>query len=192
MAPSPGWPPADRVRDGASSAYGHGWGGGPVVRGRESRLHGEGSTGFTHAMELQGTEALVITGEPWPDPYEAERRVRRMQTKLHHWAANDPGRRFDDLFNLIYDPDSLTVAWERVRTNKGGRTPGIDLVIPAFISDDADVVAFLNDTREQLKSRTFTPLPVRERMIPKSGKQGQFRRVAIPTDPANHEVPHSA
>ncbi|CNG86981.1 Retron-type reverse transcriptase [Mycobacterium tuberculosis] len=120
------------------------------------------------------------TGEPWPGPYEAGRRVRRMQTKLHHWAAADPGRRFDDLFNLIYHPDFLTVAWERVRSNKGGRTPGVDRVVPAFISDDADVVAFLSDTREQLKSRTFAPLPVRERMIPKPGKRGQFRRLGIP------------
>lgn len=104
-----------------------------------------------------------------------------MQTKLHHWAADDPGRRFDDLFNLIYHPDFLTVAWERVRSNKGGRTPGVDRVVPAFISGDADAAAFLNDAREQLKARTFTPLPVRERMIPKPGKRGQFRRLGIPS-----------
>ena len=59
--------------------------------------------------------------------------------------------------------------------------PGIDRVIPAFISDDADVAAFLGDAREQLMSRTFTPIPVRERMIPKSGKRGQFRRLGIPS-----------
>lgn len=104
-----------------------------------------------------------------------------MQTKLHRWAAEDPGRRFDDLFNLIYDPDFLTVAWERVRGNKGGRTPGVDRVIPAFISDDADIVAFLGEAREVLKTRTFVPLPVRERMIPKPGKRGQFRRLGIPS-----------
>src|ERR671936_883077 len=40
--------PAQRV--GASSADGLGWGGGPVVvRGRESRPHGEGPSGFTQA-----------------------------------------------------------------------------------------------------------------------------------------------
>jgi RNA-directed DNA polymerase len=104
-----------------------------------------------------------------------------MQTKLHHWATDDPGRRFDDLFNLIYHPDFLTVGWERVRGNKGGRTAGVDRVIPAFISDDADIVAFLDEAREQLKSRTFAPLPVRERMIPKPGRPGQFRRLGIPS-----------
>ena len=29
--------------------------------------------------------------------------VRRMQTKLHGWAGADRSRRFDDLFNLVYD-----------------------------------------------------------------------------------------
>jgi len=123
----------------------------------------------------------VNTGEPWPDPFWAERRVRRMQTKLHQWAAEDPGRRFDDLFNLVHHPDFLTVAWERVRGNKGARTAGVDRVVPAFISDETDIAAFLSDAREQLKARTFTPLPVRERMIPKPGGGGKLRRLGIPT-----------
>lgn len=104
-----------------------------------------------------------------------------MQTKLHQWAADDPGRRFDDLFNLVYHPDFLTVAWERVAGNKGARTPGVDRVIPAFISGQVDVAAFLNDTREQVKARTFTPLPARERMIPKAGQPGKVRRLGIPS-----------
>ena len=104
-----------------------------------------------------------------------------MQTKLHQWATDDPGRRFDDLYNLIHHPDFLAVAWERVRGNKGARTPGVDRVIPAFISDEADVEVFLNDTREKLKTREFTPLPVRERMIPKTGQPGKFRRLGIPS-----------
>ena len=37
-------------------------------------------------------------------PYTAKQRVLGMQTKLHSWAAADRGRRFDDLFNLVYDP----------------------------------------------------------------------------------------
>ena len=65
------------------------------------------------------------TGAPWPSLDEAEARVLAMQTKLHHWAKVDPGRRFDDVFNLVYDPAFLTVAWRRVRGNKGARTAGI-------------------------------------------------------------------
>jgi RNA-directed DNA polymerase len=123
----------------------------------------------------------VNTGESWPDVEMAWLRVRRMQTKLHLWATTDPGRRFDDVFNLVYHPDFLTVAWDRVRGNKGARTAGVDRVIPAFISDDADVVAFLADTRDRLKCRAFRPLPARERLIPKPGQAGKFRRLGIPS-----------
>lgn len=67
-------------------------------------------------------ETPVNTGESWPDFDEAWARVRRMQAKLHLWATRDPGRVFDDLYNLVYDPAFLMNAWERVRGNKGGRT----------------------------------------------------------------------
>lgn len=105
-----------------------------------------------------------------------------MQTKLHQWATAEPGRRFDDLFNLVYHPDFLTVAWERVKGNKGARTAGVDGVAPALVAASPDIVAaLLADAREQLKSRTFTPLPVRERMIPKPGSGGKLRRLGIPS-----------
>ena len=55
----------------------------------------------------------------WPGLFAAEQAVARMQTKLHLWTARDKGRRFGDLFNLVYDLAFLRVAWERVATNKG-------------------------------------------------------------------------
>ena len=58
--------------------------------------------------------------------YRAERRVLKIQTKLHRWACDDPGRRFDDLFNLVADPAFLLVAWDRVRGNRGARSAGVD------------------------------------------------------------------
>jgi RNA-directed DNA polymerase len=81
-------------------------------------------------------EALVNIGEQvWPDPEGAAMRVRQLQCKLHHWAISDPDRRFDDVFNLVHHPDFLTVAWERVRRNKGARTAGVDRVSPAAIAE---------------------------------------------------------
>ncbi len=122
------------------------------------------------------------TGEPWPHLDEAWPRVRRMQTKLHQWATADPGRRFDDLFNLVCHPDFLTVAWDRVKGNKGARTAGVDRVAPALVAASPDITAaLLADTREQLKSRAFAPLPVRERLIPKPGQPGKVRRLGIPS-----------
>lgn len=66
------------------------------------------------------------TDEPGHALVEAERRVLRIQTKLHCWAGDDPDRRFDDLLNLVCDPGFLLVAWDRVSGNKGGRTAGVD------------------------------------------------------------------
>ena len=53
-------------------------------------------------------------------------RVSGMQAKLHRWAVADPGRRFDDLFNLVHDPATLLVAFAWVAGNSGRNTPGVD------------------------------------------------------------------
>jgi RNA-directed DNA polymerase len=119
----------------------------------------------------------VNTGAPWPDLDEAELRVHRMQTKLHQWATADPGRRFDDLFNLVVDPAFLVVAWSRVRGNKGARTAGVDGVKPASIVFGAG--ALLDGLRDDLKARRFVPSRVREKTIPKAS--GKLRRLGIPT-----------
>lgn len=115
----------------------------------------------------------------WPDVEFAEPRVRKMQTKLHQWATADSGRRFDDLFNLVHDPATLIMAFARVEGNAGARSPGVDGATVRDIRERVGVQAFLNDIRDRLKAREFVPLPVRERMIPKTG--GKLRRLGIPT-----------
>jgi RNA-directed DNA polymerase len=121
----------------------------------------------------------VNTDAPWPTPSEAEARVLEIQTKLHSWATDDPDRRFDDLYNLVVDPAFLLVAWRRVRRNKGARTAGVDGQTAHSIEADAGAEAFLEDLRADLKARRFTPLAVRERMIPKPGTTKK-RRLGIP------------
>jgi RNA-directed DNA polymerase len=119
----------------------------------------------------------VNTDASWPSLVEAEVRVLKIQTKLHQWAVDDPGRRFDDLFNLVTDPAFLTVAWDRVRGNRGARSAGVDGVRPrSIVFGEA---AFLAGLRQQLKSGEFAPLPVRQRMIPKAN--GKLRSLGIPT-----------
>lgn len=113
-------------------------------------------------------------------PYGAQRRVLEIQTKFHRWAVADSGCRFDDLFNLVVDPAFLVMAWERVRENKGARSAGIDRKTAREIEHSAaGVEGFLANLRADLKARTFQPLPVRERKIPKAG--GKVRRLGIPT-----------
>jgi hypothetical protein len=119
----------------------------------------------------------VNIGDPWPDLDEAELRVHAMQTKLHQWAISDPDRCFDDLYNLVYDPAFLVVAWSRVRYNKRGRSAGVDGVVPRSIVFSAG--EFLTGLVDELKSRRFTPTSVREKMIPKAN--GKLRRLGIPT-----------
>jgi RNA-directed DNA polymerase len=100
-----------------------------------------------------------------------------MQSKLNRWSMEDPLRRFDDLYNLVYDPDFLAVAWDRVRRNAGARTAGVDGVAPRSIGPKAGT--FLADLRERLKERRFVPTQVREKTIPKS--KGKLRHLGIPT-----------
>lgn len=121
-------------------------------------------------------------GAPWPTPSEAEARVLRTQTKLHRWAGDDPERRFDDLFNLVCDPATLLVAWRRVRSNTGARTAGVDGHSVRSIEAKRGVENFLAELRADLTARTFQPLPVRERLIPKPGSS-KCRRLGIPTVP---------
>jgi RNA-directed DNA polymerase len=108
-------------------------------------------------------------------------RVAGMQAKLHRWAAADPGRRFDDLFNFVCDPATLRVAFARVAGNQGANTPGTDGVTAAWVEQVVGVPGFLDDLRAQLKTGTFRPLPVRERKIPKPGGSGKLRKLGIPT-----------
>lgn len=128
-------------------------------------------------------DASVNTGAAiaWPDPDSAHFAVRRMQTKLHQWATEDPGRRFGDLYNLVYDPAFLMAAWERVATNRGARTAGVDRATAARVETWIGVKAFLGQLRGALGSGEFVPVEVRRVMIPKGRNTGKFRGLGIPT-----------
>jgi RNA-directed DNA polymerase len=126
-------------------------------------------------------DALVNTGAgKWPHPDSAYFAVRRMQAKLHRWAGEDPSRRFGDLFDLVYDPAFLVHAWERVSTNKGAQTAGIDQATTARVEAQVGVEAFLGQIRDSLKSGEFRPVEVRQVVVPK-GNTGKFRKLGIPT-----------
>jgi RNA-directed DNA polymerase len=103
-----------------------------------------------------------------------------MQAKLHRWAAADPGRRFDDLFNFVHDPATLYVAYCRVEGNRGANTPGVDGMTVRLVEERIGVREFLDDLRAQLKTGAFRPLPVRQRLIPKPGGSGKLRKLGIP------------
>src|SRR6266852_5432057 len=141
---------------------------------------GKGGSVSVKEGAVMPEDAPVNTGAvAWPDPFTASVMVREMQAKLHRWAGEDPSRRFGDLFNLVYDPAFLVHAWERVSTNKGARTPGIDKATVAMIETWVGVEAFLGQIRDLLKSGEFRPVEVRQVMIPKAS--GKLRKLGIPT-----------
>ena len=63
--------------------------------------------------------------------------------------------------------------------NKGARTAGVDGQTARSVQAGQGVEDFLDELRRSLKDRSFRPLPVRERMIPKTG--GKLRRLGIAT-----------
>ena len=119
------------------------------------------------------------SGASWPAAKVAQERVLGIQRKLHKWSTDDQDRRFQDLHNLVCDPATLIVAWQRVRANRGSRSAGVDGKTAYHIEQVLGVERFLEGLREELRSGSFRPLPVKERLIPKrDGKR--FRRLGVP------------
>jgi RNA-directed DNA polymerase len=142
---------------------------------------GKDGSVLSQGEKAMSEDALVKTGAvEWPSADSAYFAVRRMQIKLHRWAGGDPSCRFGDLFNLVYDPAFLVHAWERVSTNTGARTAGIDQVSVTWVESQIGVEEFLGQIRDSLRSGEFSPVEVRQVRIPK-GNSGKFRKLGIPT-----------
>lgn len=108
--------------------------------------------------------------------------VLDMQRKLYRWSNEDPDKVFVDLFNLVCDRRTLNEAWRRLARNSGSRTPGTDGMTRLTVEQrPGGAAAFLEEIREVLRNGTYCPEPVRQRLIPKPGKPGQFRPLGIPT-----------
>ena len=95
------------------------------------------------------------------------------------WKRTVPAQHLASGLPVFYDPAFLVHAWERVSTNKGARTPGVDKATAARIETWIGVGAFLGQIRDSLKSGGFRPVEVRQVMIPKAN--GKLRKLGIPT-----------
>jgi retron-type reverse transcriptase len=102
------------------------------------------------------------------DPHRALDHLRKL-------AAANPTKRFGKLLKVMRHNAFLQMVWQKVRTNKGRRTPGVDGQTKADV--DAHV---LHDLAHDLATRHYRPQPVRRTYIPKRGKPGQRRGVGIP------------
>lgn len=108
--------------------------------------------------------------------------ILAMQRKLYRWSTASPDKVFADLFNVVCDRRTLDVAWHRLARNRGSQTPGTNGVTRRKVEERAGgVTMFLADIREELRHGTYSPEPVRQRLIPKPGRPGKVRPLGIPT-----------
>ena len=150
-------------------------GGAPVVvRGRESRPQGEGEQMLRRAnsKEEQAVDTDYQTNEEW---------LLNIQRKLYTWSKDHPDEAWGDMWNWLTHPRNLHLAWQRVASNRGKHTPGVDGMTVRRIEQRIGVERFLNKLREHLRSGSYKPLPVRRILIPKRGKPGQSRPLGVPT-----------
>ncbi len=103
--------------------------------------------------------------------------VQALQDKLSHAAKQSLDRRFGALYDKLYRRDVLREAWVRVEANKGA--PGIDKQSFEYIEEEIGIEAFLDEIEQELRTKTYRPLPVKRCWIEKPGKL-EKRPLGIP------------
>ncbi len=109
---------------------------------------------------------------------ETREKIRELQRKLYQKAKQEKGFRFYLLYDKVYRPDILSHAYRLVRANKGA--PGIDgVTFEAIEKEEGGAERYLKSIAEELKGKTYKPMPVRRVYIPKA--DGGKRPLGIPT-----------
>jgi len=103
-------------------------------------------------------------------------KIRELQIKLYRKAKNEPGYCFYLLYDKMYREDILAHAYQLTRSNKGA--PGVDGESFEAI-ESKGLGEWLTGIREELRSKTYQPQPVRRVLIPKPG--GGERPLGIPS-----------
>jgi group II intron reverse transcriptase/maturase len=102
--------------------------------------------------------------------------VQKLQRALHAKAKEAPGFRFYALYDKVYREDVLAFAYQCSKANGGAA--GVDG--QAFENIETyGVKRWLDELAQELKSRTYRPLPVRRVYIPKPDGRQQ-RPLGVP------------
>lgn len=104
-------------------------------------------------------------------------KVSEMQRKLAWKATRVPEHRFTNLYDLLTWKPLLNWAFDKLMTNRGSRTAGIDGMDKRTAVENKERI--LDNLRAALKSETYQHQPVRRAYIPKGN--GRQRPLGIPT-----------
>src|SRR6201993_2780759 len=101
--------------------------------------------------------------------------VQKLQTALHDKAKESPSFRFYALYDKVYRQDVLTFAYACCKANGGAA--GVDNQTFEDI-ETYGAERWLDELAQELKNRTYQPLPVRRVYIPKP--DGKPRPLGVP------------
>src|SRR6202035_1517714 len=132
-------------------------------------MPGEGrSLSWKSTQDVTKTKGLVMS-------LTTPESVQKLQAALHDKAKKSPDFRFYALYDKVYRKDVLAFAYERCKANGGAA--GVDN--QTFENIEAyGKERWLDELAQELKSRTYQPLPVRRVYIPKP--DGKQRPLGIP------------
>jgi RNA-directed DNA polymerase len=106
-----------------------------------------------------------------------ERPLWHRPRRLADWLNPTGARKVHSLVDKVYQWKNLELAWRKVKANHGAG--GVDgQSIEEF---EAEWETHLRRLHEELKTDTYRPQPVRQKLIPKPGQPGRHRPLGIPT-----------
>src|SRR5688572_16149790 len=109
------------------------------------------------------------------DMIKASVSLQDLRRRIYVKAKSEPSWRFWGLYVHVCKMETLQTAYEMAEKNDGA--PGIDGVTFEDIKAQG-VETYLVQIQDELKGRTYVPLPARKQEIPKG--EGKFRILSIP------------